>query len=400
MDNHSDINIIGYWRILVKRKGLIGLIVASAFIVSVFVSLTLPKIYVSTASILPPQSEGGLDMASRFSSELSGLAGGFLGGKSTGDLWVGILNSHRIFDAIIERFGISDRYGTATVDDARTALKGVVQIEKAKKGDIISVTVEDKDPKMAASIANAFVEELDRVNRSLVMSAGQRMRTFVEARLKEAKEALVRTEEEVRSFQDRNRAVKLDDQSKAIIGAIGSIKGLLMAKEVELQTLLSFATSNNPQAQLLKSEIEGLHERLNELEEGKSPLGGASTKDIFIPTAHMPNLNLQYMRLLREARIQETLFGLLTQQYEMARIQEAKDTPTIQVLDVAKAPEKRSKPNRRKIVLLSTVSAGLLSILAVFVLEYLEGIKKTDTSDLIEQEKQDQIRDVYVRAGE
>lgn len=384
MNNDNEINLLDCWRVLVKRKRLIGFIVGGAFVVSVIITLLLPKWYATTAQILPPQSEGGMDMLSRLPAEMSGLAGGFLGVKSTGDLWVGILNSQRILDAIIDRFRLKERYGASTIEDARSALKGVVRIEKAKKGEIISITVEEKDPEMAAAIANAFIEELDWVNRSLVMTAGQRTRTFVETRLREAKEALTRTEEEVRLFQDRNRAVKLDDQSKAIIEAIGAIKGLLMAKEVELQTLLSFATPTNPHAQLLKSEIEGLREQLNELEEGKGRPGSPSPKDIFIPTTHIPNLSLQYMRLLREAKIQETLYGLLTQQYEMARIQEAKDSPTIQALDVAKVPEKRSWPKRQRIVLLSTLTAAFTSFFVAFFLDYLQWTKAAEAMDVLE----------------
>lgn len=385
MNNDYEINLLDCWRVLVKRRLMIGILIGGTIVTSLLVTLFLPKWYATTTQILPPQSEGGLDMISRLPSEISGLTGGFLGVKSTGDLWVGILNSQRILDSVIERFGLRERYGVSTIEDARMGLKRVVRIDKAKKGEIISITVEEKDPKMAADIANAFVEELDRVNRSLAMTAGQRTRTFVETRLREAKEALNRTEEEVRSFQDRNGAVKLDDQSKAIIQAIGAVKGQLMAKEVELQTFLSFATLNNPQAELLKSEIEGLRERLNELEEGKNPSGGPSPKDIFIPTTRIPSLSLQYVRLLREAKIQETLYGLLTQQYEMARIQEAKDSPTIQALDIAKVPEKRSWPKRGVIVLLSMVSAIPLSILTAFLLEYLERIKAEEVMGALEK---------------
>lgn len=385
MNNDNEINLLDCWRVLVKRKILIGIVIGGGFVVSIIITLFLPKWYSSTAQILPPQSEGGLDMVSRLPSELSGFPGGFFGGKSPGDLWVGILNSQRILDAIIERFGLRERYGTGTIEDTRSTLKGVIRIEKAKKGEIISITMDDKDPKMAAAIANAFVEELDRVNRSMVMTAGQRTRTFVETRLREAKEALTRTEEEVKLFQDRNRAVKLDDQSKAIIETIGAVKGHLMAKEVELQTFLSFATPTNPQAQLLKSEIEGLRAQLNELEEGKGPSGTPFHKNIFIPTTNIPNLSLQYLRLLREAKIQETLFGLLTQQYEIARIQEAKDTPTIQALDVAKVPEKRSWPKRQRIVLLSTLTAAFISFLAVFLLDYLQRTKAVEMMDTLEK---------------
>lgn len=374
MNNDNEINLLDCWRVLVKRKRLIGFIVGGAFAMSILISLLLPKIYASTTSILPPQQESSVGMAGMAASQLAGglggLAGGFLGLKSPADLWVGILKSQTVRDAIIDRFDLMKLYKAKTVEDARNALDGMVKINKSKE-DIISITVEEKDPQRAALLASAFVEELDKVNKSVVMSAGGRMRSFVEKRLNEQKVELAKIEEGVKGFQEKNGALKLDDQSKAIIDAMGRVKGQLMAKEVELQTLLSFATPNNPQAELLKSQVEELRGSLRELEEGKSgePI---SSKSIFIPTTKIPDLALQYARLLRDAKVQETLYGLLTQQYEMARIQEAKDSPTVQVLDVAKVPGKKAKPKRSLIVILSTLSATIFAVFASFFAEFFD----------------------------
>lgn len=377
MNNDNEINLLDCWRVLVKRKRLIGSIVGGAFVISILISLLLPKIYASTTSILPPQQEGSVGMAGMAASQLAGglggLAGGFLGLKSPADLWVGILKSQTVRDAIIKRFDLMRLYKAKTVEDARNALDGMVKINKSKE-DIISISVEDKDPQRAAFLASAFVEELDKVNKSVVMSAGGRMRSFVEKRLGEGKVELEKIEEAVKTFQEKNGAVKLDDQSKAIIEAIGKIKGQLMAKEVELQTFLSFATPNNPQAEILKSQVEELRGGLRELEEGKKGELRSST-GVFIPTAKMPDLALQYARLFRDMKVQETLYGLLTQQYEIARIQEAKDSPTVQVLDVAKVPVKKAKPKRAFIVILSTFAAGLFGVLTSFLAEIVDKLR-------------------------
>src|SRR3990170_5612514 len=202
------------------------------------------------------------------------------------------------------------------------------------------------------------------------------MRVFVEDRLKEAKVELTKAEETIKGFQERNRAIKLDDQSRAVIEAMGTVKGQLMAKEVELQTLLSYATPNNPQAEILSTQVRELRERLRELEEGKTNPDNSSQKDLFIPTAKIPNLSLQYVRLLRDAKVQQTLYELLTQQYEMARIQEAKDTPTVQVLDEAKVPERKIKPRKRQIVMLAIVTAIFGGIFVSFFMEYIEKARK------------------------
>lgn len=393
---NDAINLLDCWRISVKRRKLIGSVVGGAFILSVIISLLLPKIYASTTSILPPQQESSLGVgmaASQLPGGLGGLAGGFLGLKSPADLWVGILKSQTVHDAIVHRFDLMNAFKVTTIEDARHILIGKTSITKSKE-DIISITVEDKDPQRATLIANAFVEELDRVNKSVVMSAGGRMRAFVEKRLNEENAELIKLEEAVKLFQEKNGAVKLDDQSKAIIDTIGKVKGQLMAKEVELQTFLSYATPNNPQAELLKSQVEELKGSLKELEQGKKE-DTPSSKSIFIPTAKMPDLALQYARLLRDMKVQETLHGLLTQQYEISRIQEAKDSPTVQVLDVAKVPERRIKPKRTQIVLLSILSATFASIFLALFMEFWGRAKTQQSND-----KRDlSLRDLPLKVG-
>ncbi|MBI3804148.1 MAG: lipopolysaccharide biosynthesis protein [Nitrospirae bacterium] len=381
--NEDTINLLDCWKALVKRKWLIGFIVGAAAIASVILSLLLPKIYAATTSILPPQQEGSVGMtgmgASQLPGGIGGLAGGFLGLKSPADLWVGILKSQTVRDGIIQRFDLMNAFKAQTIEDARGALNAMVVITKSKE-DIISITVEDKDPQQAALLANAFVEELDKVNKRVVMSSGGRMRVFLEKRLNDGKVELVKIEEAVKAFQERNGAIKLDDQSKAIIDTIGKVKGQLMAKEVELQTFLSYATPNNPQAEILKSQIEELRGSMQELEEGK--LGDRrASKGLFIPTAKMPDLALQYARLLRDMKVQETLDTLLTQQYEISRIQEAKDSPTVQVLDMAKVPGKKVKPKRAQIVLLSVFSATFAAVLLALFMEFVGQTKTRQPAD-------------------
>lgn len=373
--DEDQINLLDYWRVLLKRKLLIGIIVGAAIICSIIYSLTLPAIYASTASIFPPQQESSMSgIASQLPGGLGSLAGGFLGISAPADMWQAILKSEAIREAIINRFDLVRALKESSMGDARNTLGGMTKVAKSKEG-IIAITVEDKDPARAAAIANAYVEELDKINKGMVTTSGRRMRVFVEERLVGSKEELAKAENAIRGFQEKNRAVKLDDQSRTVIEAIGTLKGQLMAKEVELQTLLSYATPTNPNAELLSTQVSELKERLRELEEGKPKLGNSSSKDIFIPTSKMPDLSLQYARLFRDAKVQQTLYELLTQQYEMARIQEAKDTPTVQVLDDAKVPEKKVKPNRREIVILSTIIALFSGIFMAFLLEYIKKIR-------------------------
>jgi len=376
INKEDEINLLDYWRVLVKHKLLIGVITIVAFAGSVIYSLTLPRIYISKASILPPQQEGsvGSGIISQLPGGWGSLAGGFLGSSTPSGVWMAILKSETIRDAIINHHNLMKTFKTNSMEDARNILGGKITIESSKEG-IITLSVKDEDPNMAAALANAFVEELDKVNKGMVTTAGRRTRIFVEERLKDVKIDLTKAEETIKAFQERNRAVQLDAQSTAVMGAIGSVKGQIMAKEVELQTLLSYATPNNPQAELLKTQIEELKEKLWEMEEGKKISDNPSPKDIFIPTAKIPNLSLQYARLIRDAKVYQTLYEMLTQQYEMARIQEAKDTPTVQVLDTAKVPQKSTGPRKRQVVMLSSAIAAFFAIFVAFFLEYMEKLR-------------------------
>lgn len=362
-----EINLLEYWRMLARKRKFIGIFTAVAFVLAVIASLLIPKTYLSKTSIMPPSESSPLmaSLAAGGPAGLGGFAGSLLGVQTPSDLWLGILRSQSVRDAVIERFKLKELYGKETIEDTREALDGFVAIEKSKE-EIISVSVEDTDPQRSAQMSNAFIEELDRINREVATSSGRRARVFLEIRLNEAKTELAGAENDLRDFMKKNRAVNIDEQSKALVEASGVLMGQLMAKKVGLQTLLSYSTPSNPQVQLLQSEVDELESQLNRLETGSS----AGDNVMLIPAARIPDLSLMYVRLLRNVKFQQTLFELLTQQYEMARIQEMKDSPTVQVLDIAKVPEKKYKPKRSLIVLGATMSAFICAVLWVFAREY------------------------------
>jgi len=393
MQEENEIDLLTLWQTFRKRKRVFFPILGAAFTAAIIVSLLLPNIYSATASLLQPEESSSASslIASQIPSGLAGLAGGVLNTKSQADRWMGILNSRTVFDGIISQFDLKTVYAQETLAGARRRLEAAVHLRKSREG-IISITVEDQDPKRAAAMANAFVEALDKINRSIVMTTGGRTRTFIEGRLEEAKVALAKSEEAVKAFQEKNGAVKLDTQSEAIIDAMGTLKGALMAKEVALRTLLSYATPQNPQVTLLKTEVAELKQSLLALENGEVQSENPS-KGLFIPTNRLPDLGLQYLRLLRDVKIDETLYSLLTEQYEIARIQEAKDSSTVQILDVATVPEKAVKPNKGLIVTFTTMLAGILGFFVVFFLAYLEDLKtNTQSRAVAEKSKVDHIR--------
>lgn len=359
----DEINLSQYLGVLHKRRKLIVLVSSAGFVLSVMISLILPKAYVAKASVLPPPADSMLATSSALTMGIGPVAG-FLGTTSQADLWLGILASNSVMDAVIDKFNLREAYETSNIEKTRKELGGRLEITKSKEG-IITIEVEDSSPEQAARMANAFVEELDRINRNSASTSAGRTRAFVESRLIESRKALSDIEEEIRSFQQKNRAIKLDDQSRAMIESFSTLKGTLMAKEIELETFLSYATPENTRAQTLGVEIKELKKKLASMEKGAG-------EDIFIPAASLPDISLKYARLLRDAKVQQTVFEMLTQQYEMSRITEAKDISTVQVLDIAKPPEVPSKPKRVLIVLFSTVSAAFISVFAALLFEYAE----------------------------
>ena len=370
MIGSDEINLLEYFSVLSKRKRFIGALTGGVFVLSIIGSLLLPDRFAATASVMQGAQDNSMkvSMMAALPDGLGSAAGGLFG-KSSTDAWVGILESNSVRDGIIKRFGLREAYGKDTIEDTRKELGGNISVVNTKE-DVVVITVEDEDPRKAAAMANAFVDELDRINRDAVMTSGKSTRLFVEKRLVETKGELTRIEDGIRAFQMANKALKLDDQSAAIIESFGDLRGRLAAKEVELQVLRSYATDSNPQMQTIKAEIGGLRRQLTDAQEG-------TLSDTFIPTNRIPDLSLQYARLLRDAKVQETLFELLTQQYELARIKEAKDSPTIQVLDLATVPEKKSGPKRGLIVVLAAFSALVLTSIWAFIAEYLAGMKNS-----------------------
>lgn len=356
-----------YIEALKKWKRFIGVFVGASLAASVALCFMLPKKYEARASVMPPQ-QSDLSGLAAVSPDLASLAGGLLGMQSTTDVWIGVLKSNAVKDAVIERFNLREAYEAESIEDAREELDGNIVIEKSRE-DIVSVSVEDADPRKAADMANAFIEELDRVNKTVSMSSGGRAKSFLEGQLKETSRTLAVVEEKLRAFQKEHHALKLDDQSEALIESYGGLKGALMAKQVELQTFLSFATAQNPRAQVLRAEIAEINNKLLELESG-------TTGGFIIPASRYPDLMIEYGRILREVKIQQTLFELLTQQYELSRLQEAKDSPTVQSLDTAAAPEKASKPNKPVIVILGTMASLFAAVFLSLFFEFKDHVLK------------------------
>jgi uncharacterized protein involved in exopolysaccharide biosynthesis len=376
LPEEEEINLLEYLLIIARNFRMIAVVCLATFILTCGATLLKPNIYTSTARILPPQQEkGGIGAMLGGMGDLAAFAGLPVRG-SAGDLYVGMLESRSVSDAIIKRFNLMERFKWKYRNSAYRALGGKTDIDLGKKDGIITITVEDKDPELAAALANAYVEELMKLNVRLNLSSVGRQRQFLENRLAVVKNDLTAAEENLKAFQEQNKAIRIDDQARAIIDAIARLRGELASKEVELGVALSSQTEQNPHVKALREGIAQVRDQIRKLEQ--SSAGKNVSEDVFIATSDVPEMGVQYARLLREFKVQETIYELLTRQYEVAKIEEAKNTSTIQVLDPAAVPDVKSKPKRRQIVVLVTMVAGFLAVLFAFIREYVNRMNEED----------------------
>jgi uncharacterized protein involved in exopolysaccharide biosynthesis len=355
------------FRALSRRARLIFGITVAAAAVAIVVSLLLPVYYRAETRILPPQEKGG-NLAAQLLGQVGGL-GGLLGGaanvKYPAELYVAMMKSRTVLDRIIDRFSLMNLYHVRFRDDARRRLLESLAIREDRKSGIIVLAVEDRDPKRAADIANAFLEELKSMVGGLAISEASQRRLFFEEQLRNTKEALVRSEEEIKGFQQRTGAFQIDAQAKAVIEGIASLRAKIASKEVEAKVLRTFATSQNPDLQRVDEEIRALRSELEKIEVGKG-----HGFDAIMPSERIPSLGMEYLRRLRQLKYHETLYELLVKQYELAKLDESREAVVIQAIDKAVPPERKAKPKRGIIVIVATLAGFLASVVFVLFKEY------------------------------
>ncbi len=310
--------------------------------------------------------------------------GGMLSGTDTKDVFVGILKSRTMQDDIIKKFDLIEAYkltdSKTPMQSSRAKLAGMTNVKVSREG-VISVTAGAYEPKLAADIVNFYVENLDRLNTTLNITDAGRTRLFLEERAAQAQKALRDTENRLKEFQSRSKVVVMEGQAKAAIESAAKLEGEIIAAEVQLKTLETFATQRNPDVIRLKEGIDEMRRQLKRMEYGRTtgnprPEPGGAVADYSVPLGSIPATGVELVRLIREAKIQETIFTLLTQQLEQAKIAEAKDMPTVRILDRAVVPEWKSRPKVLQNVILAGVSSLFIAVFLAFFLEYLEAARK------------------------
>ncbi len=355
-----------------------------ALLASILVALLIPVRYRSVTRLMPPDSQSSslgvlAAMAGRNGiGGLGGFAGDLLGVKSSGALFVGILGSQTVQDRLIDEFQLMKVYHNSKIEDARKSLEEHTDISEDRKSGIISIGVTDHDPKRAAAMAQAYVAELDRLVAQVSTSSARRERIFLEGRLQAVKADLDSAAKSFSEFASKNTAIDIPAQGKAMVEAAATLQGQLIAAEAELSGLQQIYTSNNVRVRAVQARVDELQKKLTELGSAGTQGGIQSTDALYPSIRKLPLLGVTYADLYRQTKIQETVYELLTQQYELAKVQEAKEIPTVKVLDVAIVPTKKSFPPRSEIVLLGMMSGLAIAMTWIFLRTQWDAVEASD----------------------
>ncbi len=361
-------------RLLREESRFLFKLVACAVVFSAALALLIPNRYEARTSLMPPEGDSNSGLASLLAltkgSELGMLAGDFLGLKTSGPLFIGILRSRTLEDRIINKFDLRHVYRVRKMQDARKVLEANTKISEDRKSWIITMSVSDQSPQRAADVTQAYVQELNQLVADLNTSAAHRERVFLEERLRSVKQDLDSADKDFSEFSSKNTAIDIKEQGRAMVEAAAMLQGQIIASQSELEGLRQIYSDENVRVRAVKARVAELQKKLEEIGGGglDADASNDDTPEALYPSIRkLPLLGVTYFDLYRRAKIQETVFGFLTQRYELVKVQEAKETPTVKVLDVAEIPEKRSYPPRRLIVFLGTFFAfvaGVLWILA------------------------------------
>ena len=355
--------------ILSQRRRFIVRFTFGAAILTAIIVLLIPNRYTAATLVLPPAQNNSLSslLLSQFAGgagggALASVAGSSLGIKNSADMYVSFFRSRTVEDAIIQRFGLMARYRVKKMTNARRAFETYSTVVLGTKDGLIRITVTDRDPKLAAEIANSYVDEFRRLTKNLAITEAAQRRMFFQQQLLEANEHLTVAEDAMKGMQQSTGVLQIDSTARALIESAALLRAQIVAKEVQLQAMRSSETDNNPQVVIVAQELVALKDQLAKLAgAGEDPDSG-----FIVPKGKLPEAGIEYLRKFRDLKYYETIAELIAKQYELAKLDEAREGAIVQVADVAIPPDRKSSPPRTLIVVLITLLAFIISVLWVF----------------------------------
>jgi uncharacterized protein involved in exopolysaccharide biosynthesis len=384
-----------------NRRFILGSM-AAGMLLSTLTAFLIPKRFQTTARLMPPDEGGssGMSMAmmaaasgalgSQVGSSLGSVAGDLLGLKNSSDLFIGILQSRTVLDDVINKFDLKKVYSDRRMEDAREDLQKYSNFAADRKSGIITIEVVDKSPTRAAAIAGEYINELNQVVTKLNTSSAHRERVFLEDRLTQVKQDLETAEKNFSEFATKNTALDIPTQGKAMIEAAATLEGQLIAAQTELEGLKQVYADGNVRVRSTQARVDELRRQLEKNLGGKSvdpgAANGQNSHSLYPSIRELPALGVGYADLYRNTKIQEVVFQTLTQQYELAKVQEAKETPSVKVLDSPDVPEKKFFPPRLLIITLGMMLAMVGSVLWIFGKQTWDQTDQEDPQKVFAQE--------------
>jgi len=370
----DDLTFLDVLIVLAERKTTVGWVTLVFTVLAIILSLLLPKRYTATTALLPPQQNSSL--ASALSSQLgslsgmASLAGGGLGLKNPNDMYVGMLKSRTVEDAMVQHFELMNEYHKKFPSDARHEFENHAKIDGSGKDGLIHISIDDRDPKRAAELANGYVDQFRKLSEHMAITEASQRRLFFQQQLEETKESLANAEEALKETEQRTGLIQVDAQARALIESAALLRAQIAAKEVQIESLKTFATGENSQLVQSQKELDTLRGQL-------AKLGGSANIDegLIVPKGQVPTAGLDYVRKLRDVKYYETVFNILARQFEIAKVDEAKQGSLIQVVDAATVPDKRSFPNRALIVICSMLAGFFVGIVVALLQAITKRVK-------------------------
>lgn len=364
---------VTYADLLWSRRRLLARVTVLAFLLGLGISFVIPKQYESSTSIMPPDQQGASSMllaaiTSR-TGGLGGLASGLLGHMSTTALFIELLRSGTVAAQLTQRFHLQQVYHTRYIADTAKRLAHRTKIVDDKKSGIITITVRDSDPVRARDMAQAYLDELNNLVMRTNTSTAHQERVFIERRLQSVRADLEKSQLDLSDFSSKNSTVDIKEQARAMVDATARVQGQMLAEQSSLDSLLQLYGDSNVRVREAQAQIRTLQRELGNMNGSSAPLTAqneetADSKEsnhAYPSLRQLPRLAVPYADLYRRVRVQETVFELLTQQDELARIEEAKDVPVVSVIDPPGIPEKKSFPPRLLLTLLFVAFALLVT---------------------------------------
>lgn len=371
----DEINLLDLLLVLARHRNLIIGMSFGAALLAVAIVLNISHLFTATAYVVPVQTNQSAGAAAAILGQLNlgGIAGN-VGGGNNGPLFVRILESRRVAEQVVKKFELDELYETSKRGETLDAFRDRLSVEADNKSGIIGISIDDTHPTRAADMANFMVDQLLSVTRELALTEASRRRVFFEKQLGQARGALHEAESELKAFQAQSGIVSLEEQGRGTLNMIARLQAEITAREIQIRVLRQSATDENP---IIQQQLEQLRAMRAELARMQSMDDKASIDGL----GRLSAGGLDYAKRYREVRYREAVMEILGKQYEIARLDEARDSPVIQVLDYAVTPEIPSKPKRKLIVIGAALGGGMLAVLLAFIIEGLNSARRDPESN-------------------